>query len=219
MFAPEEFLDLSAFAHRALFAGVGAVWEALPRIPDYLARLLVAPAIQGEVEEGVSITGAVAIGEGTRVEAGVKIVGPAVIGRGCHLRQGAYLRGQVVIGDEVIVGHATELKSAILLDRAHAPHFNYVGDSILGSDCNLGAGTICSNVRLDLGPVRVRTEGGSVNTGLLKFGAVVGQGARTGCHVVLNPGTLLGRGVLVWPGLAISGYFPRGTIQHPGLPG
>ena len=209
MLGPEDFFDLGGFAHRDLFAGVRYVWEALARLEGYCARVTES-RLEGTVEPGACLDGPVWIGEGTVVEAGAKIIGPAIIGAGCQVRQGAYLRGLVVVGDEAIVGHASEVKGAILLDGACAPHFNYVGDSILGPGSNLGAGTICSNVRLDRAPVSVWAGGREYRTGLAKLGAVVGQGVQTGCHCVLNPGTLLGRGVVVLPGASLTGYFPSG---------
>ncbi len=209
MLGPADFFDLDGFAHAELFAGVEYVWQALDRLPDYLARFG-GSQLAGNIEQGAVLSGPVWIGEGTVVESGVRIIGPAIIGRGCHIRSGAYLRGLVVVGDEAIVGHATELKVAILLDRAHAPHFNYVGDSILGPDSNLGAGTICSNVRLDRQSIIVHAGGRRINTGTWKLGAIVGQGVQTGCNSVLNPGTLLGRGVVVLPGASIAGYYPSG---------
>jgi len=210
MLRPEDFFDLATFAHRDLFAGVRYVWEALPRLPDYLAGLG-APQVAGQVEVGAVLTGPVWLGEGSVVEAGVKICGPVVVGRGCQLRPGAYLRGPVVVGDEAIVGHATELKGAILLDGASAPHFNYVGDSILGPRSNLGAGAICSNVRLDRERVAVWAGGRKYDTGLAKLGAILGEDVQAGCHAVLNPGTLLGPGVVVLPGASVVGYFPCGV--------
>jgi bifunctional N-acetylglucosamine-1-phosphate-uridyltransferase/glucosamine-1-phosphate-acetyltransferase GlmU-like protein len=110
------------------------------------------------------------------------------------------------------VGHATEVKESILLPDAHAPHFNYVGNSIIGLGANLGAGAICSNFKLTKTPVVVRLGDAEYDTGLLKFGAVVGDGSQVGCNAVLNPGTLLGRNVLTYPGISLRGYFGDNAI-------
>ena len=204
-----DFFDLSRFAHAALFEGTRFVWEALERLPAYIAEHM-ATGVDGQVMPGAVIEGEVYIGEGTVVQPGAMIIGPALIGKGCQVRHCALIRGNVILGDRAVVGHATEIKTAVLLDDAAAPHFNYVGDSILGPGSNLGAGTICSNVRLDRAPVSVWAGGREYRTGLAKLGAVVGQGVQTGCHCVLNPGTLLGRGVVVLPGASLTGYFPSG---------
>jgi NDP-sugar pyrophosphorylase family protein len=153
MLAPEDFFDLSLFEHRELFDGLEFVWQVLPRIEDYLGRVIghtVQPRIHGRIEEGATLVNkdAIFIGEGTVVESGAYIAGPAIIGKACEIRQGAYIRGGVVIGDSCVVGHASELKTAVMLNGSHAPHFDYVGDSVLGNRVNLGAGTKLSNLSI-----------------------------------------------------------------------
>jgi NDP-sugar pyrophosphorylase family protein len=211
MLAPDDFLDLTDFAHRALFDGCEFVWEALKRLPDYLEANL-RPAIEGTVMPGAWVGDRVAIGPGTVVETGAMINGPAIIGRDCRVRGGAYVRENVVAGDRVVIGHATEVKSSILLDTAQAPHLNYVGDSILGRETNLGAGTILSNLKVTEGEVVIQIEGQAHATGLRKFGAVLGDGAETGCNSILNPGTLVGKRTLIYAGCSLRGVIPPDSI-------
>ncbi len=199
MTSPLSFFDLTDFAHRALFEGVEHAWEALDRLPDFFNQPR-AWQILGEVRPGAVIVGNVSIGRGTVVEPGAYIIGPAIIGEKCEIRHGAYLRGNALIGDGGVVGHCSEVKSAILLPGAKAPHFNYVGDSILGCEVNLGAGTICANLRLDWQEVIVRFGGKTFPTGRQKLGAIIGDGAQTTCNTVLNPGTLIPKGALVQSG-------------------
>ncbi len=209
---PEYYFDLSDFAHRELFTGVERVWEVLPRLRDYLAAHL-RPALEGTVMPGAWVEeDAVYLGPGAVVEPGAYVKGPAIIGPGTIVRHGAYIREHCLIGAGCVVGHATELKSAILLDGAQAPHFNYVGDSILGRRVNLGAGTKLSNFKNDGSEVKVRLEGHELPTGLRKFGAVIGDGAATGCNCVTSPGTLVGPGVMVYGGAVLRGAYRAHTI-------
>jgi len=120
----------------------------------------------------------------------------------------------VITGEDCVLGHASEFKNCLLLDGAQAPHFNYVGDSILGNGAHLGAGVICSNLRLDQGEVTVRLAARTIKTGLKKFGAVLGDRAEVGCNAVLNPGTLLGPRSLVMPGMAFGGVLPPAHLAR-----
>ena len=152
------------------------------------------------------------LGEGVKIEPGCYSKGPTIIGDRAELRCGCYIRGEVIVGAEAVVGHCSELKHALLLPKAKAPHFNYVGDSILGRDVNLGAGTICSNVKLLKGNVVVRSGGERLDSGLRKFGAIVGDGCHTGCNVVLNPGTLAERDCRFLPLVSAAGHFTAGSV-------
>lgn len=136
---------------------------------------------------------------GAIIEAGAYVSGPAYIESGATVRHGAYIRGQVYVCSGAVVGHTSELKGALLLNQAKAAHFAYVGDSVLGIDCNLGAGTKCANLRLDHGQVPVRVDGTTVSSGLKKFGAVFANRAQTGCNAVLNPGSILLQDAIVMP--------------------
>ena len=211
---PGDFFDLERFAHAALFAGAEHVWQALDRIGKYLESL--GPArIEGEVAAGAWLSGAVSVGRGSVIEPGAYVQGPCVIGRDTEVRHGAYIRGNVVVGDGCVVGHTTEVKGSILLDGAKAGHFAYLGDSILGNDVNLGAGTKLANLRLDGRTIRVKVDGRSIDTGRRKFGAVLGDKVETGCNSVTNPGTLLGRGSVLLPCQVAVGYHPAASRIPP----
>ena len=225
---PEDFFNLSSFPHAdALFRGATYVWDALMpvRLQTFLAEFLREKAgIYGHVMPGVFIEdeARVYIGEGTVVESGVYIKGPVVIGRNCEIRQGAYLREHILTGDGCIIGHTTEVKHSILLDRSKAPHFSYVGDSILGNDVNLGAGTKLSNLPVTSDvkvekhsrpTIKIRMPDSQVvDTQLSKLGAIVGDNVETGCNVVTNPGCLLGRDTIVYPNSSLRGYYAPKTI-------
>lgn len=142
----------------------------------------------------------VRLGRGSVVEPGAVVKGPAWIGEDCQIRAGAYLRENVVVGNGVVLGNSCEFKNCVLFDEAEIPHFNYVGDSIVGHRGHLGAGVILSNVRLDRQPVKVAFDDGErVDTGLRKFGAIVGDHAEIGCNAVISPGSILGRGSVIYP--------------------
>ena len=211
-FSPKDFFDLSAFAHASIFDGCDNVWDVLGKIAPYV-RAHVTTEIRGRVEDGAHIIGEVFIDEGTVVESGAYVRGPAIIGKNCEIRTGAYLRGDALLGDGCIVGNATELKNTMFLGGAAAPHYNYCGDSVLGNNTNLGAGTKLSNYKIAADKtIRLVADGNVIDTGLIKFGAILGDGASTGCNSVLNPGTVLGRNVLVYACAAMRGYVPHDTI-------
>ncbi len=225
---PEDFFDLSNFPHAdALFSRTTYVWEALmpERLQTFLAKFLTKKSgIHGHVMPGVVIEDEtqVYIGEGTVIKLGVYIKGPAVIGRNCEIRQGAYLREHILTGDGCIIGHTTEVKHSIFLNRSKAPHFSYVGDSILGNDANLGAGTKLSNLPVT-NDVKVEKhsrpiikikmpDGQLIETQLSKLGAIIGDNVEIGCNVVTNPGCLLGKNTIVYPNASLRGYYAPNTI-------
>ncbi len=223
MLSPASFFDLDEFAHKDLFEGLEKVWEVIPRIGPWLEEKIRGKReILGRVMEGAWLEGeGIYIGPGALVEPGAYIKGPAWIGPGTKVSQGAYIRGNLVTGRDCTIGHATEAKNALFLDRAHAPHFAYVGDSVLGNRTNLGAGTKLSNVTVSSKKdpatgkrptLKIRVEDQVYDTGLEKFGAILGDGAQTGCNSVLNPGTLLGREVLVYACASVRGFVPQRSI-------
>ncbi len=157
-----------------------------------------------------------AFGRGVLVEPGAFIAGPTVLGDHTEVRQGAYLRGNCLVGKRCVVGHVTEVKHTIFLDDAKAGHFAYLGDSILGNQVNLGAGTKMANLRFVKGNVRVRTPEGTLDSGLRKFGAILGDQVQTGCNSVTNPGTVIGRRSFLLPNTtAPSGYHPENSMIRP----
>jgi acetyltransferase-like isoleucine patch superfamily enzyme len=156
------------------------------------------------------------IGPGTVVEPGALIKGPTVIGNNTEVRQGAYLRGDCLVGNGCVVGHTTEIKSSIMLDGAKAGHFAYIGDSILGNDVNIGAGTKLANLMVISGTVSVRSGKQRYETGRRKLGAILGDRTETGCNSVTSPGTLMGPGAIVYPCLSVpGGLYPGKTIIRP----
>lgn len=146
----------------------------------------------------------VQIGEGSLIESGALIKGPTIIGNNVEIRQGAYIRGNCIIGDNCVVGHATEMKNSIMLNGSKAAHFAYVGDSILGNDVNLGAGTRLANIYLRNINIIIIADNKKYRTDLKKLGAIIGDGTQTGCNCVCNPGTLIGRSSLIFPGVTVA---------------
>lgn len=204
---PQSLFSLENYSHAALFDGCSFAWEGLDKLLDYLSQQKLGE-IEVEIPSSVVLVNPhlISIGKGCVIEPGVMIQGPCVIGEGCTIRHGAYLRGGVVLGKGCVVGHNTEVKHSIFLDRAAAPHFNYVGDSILGNDVNLGAGVKCANVRLDRLPVRIRAFGQVFETGLKKCGALIGDGSQLGCNSVANPGTIFSKNSTCLPCQNVGGY-------------
>jgi NDP-sugar pyrophosphorylase family protein len=200
MFAAENFLDFDHCEHAdSLFMDGEPVWAAISRIAGYL-EAKDGFSLGGEVSERAHIGDSVHIGEGTTVEPGAFIEGPTWIGKNCLVRAGAYVRGNVIAGDHCVLGNSSEFKNCLLFDHVETPHFNYVGDSILGYKAHLGAGVILSNVRLDRQPVLVRdADGEKHDTGLRKFGAIIGDRTEVGCNSVISPGSLLGRDCIIHP--------------------
>jgi UDP-N-acetylglucosamine diphosphorylase / glucose-1-phosphate thymidylyltransferase / UDP-N-acetylgalactosamine diphosphorylase / glucosamine-1-phosphate N-acetyltransferase / galactosamine-1-phosphate N-acetyltransferase len=199
MFEPERFLDFDRTSHRVIFENVSVVWQAIEKIGPYL-QFRLKPAIKTSSHAGAHIGENVFIDEGTVIEPGAHIKGPAWIGRNCQIRSGCYIRENVILGDGVVAGNSSEFKNSLVFDHAEVPHFNYVGDSILGHRAHLGAGVILSNVRLDRREVVVTgANGHPIPTGLRKFGAIVGDFAEVGCNSVLSPGSILGRHAIVYP--------------------
>ena len=190
-----------------------APWDWLKTIGAALASVGEAPAARA-IPPGVHVEGAVWLHASVKLPAHATIIGPCWIGANTDLRPGVFIRGNVIIGERCVLGNACEFKNCMLMDDAQVPHFSYVGDSILGNGAHLGAGAICSNLRLDQQPIVVRGPDATYETGLRKFGAILGDKAEVGCNAVLNPGSVLGRRALVMPAIAFSGHLPEATIAH-----
>ena len=247
--APGAFFErLAEFPHAALFEGVERVWEAVGRLGGFIRKLVdeadapLAEAPGLRVEEGLAASeGLLVLKErlkipsvgllaeaGARIEPGVVIKGPAALCAGAEIRHGAYLRGDCLIGPGAVVGHATEVKNSAFLNGAEAGHFAYVGDSLLGADANLGAGVKLANLQFRTeeekraGAARsvvIRADGEPLDTGLAKFGAVVGDDAEIGCNAVTSPGALLGPGCWVAPGVVVpKGVWPARTFIRGARP-
>jgi NDP-sugar pyrophosphorylase family protein len=209
---PPLFADLpDLFAARF---DAAAPWALLGEALDEVLSQLPASDIQGQLSPEVHLAGdRIVICPGARVHPTAVIEGPVFIGQEAEIRPGAYIRGGAWIGEKCVVGANTEVKRAILLRHAKAPHLNYVGDSILGADVNLGAGTILSNFRHDGKPIEIPFNGHRLATGRRKLGAVLGDGVLTGCNAVLHPGVVVGRETQIYPGVQLRpGIYPERSI-------
>lgn len=192
-----------------------APWEWLRQIAPALAAAGAQPlSPELTIPPGVQIKGAVWLHPTVKLPAYATLIGPAWIGANTEIRPGAFVRGNVIVGEGCVLGNACEFKNCLLMDRVQVPHFSYVGDSILGNGAHLGAGAICSNLRLDQKPIVVRTDLATFETGLRKFGAILGDEAEVGCNAVLNPGAILGKRALVMPTVPFTGVLPAATIAH-----
>ena len=181
-------------------------WEMLPKIKDVIAKLL-ETGIDGfsELKPGVLV------GRDVKIADTVTIDAPAIIGHGTEIRPGAYIRGNVITGEDCVMGNSSEYKNCILLDKVQTPHYNYVGDSILGNKSHTGAGTICSNLKSDGKAIVVRGEE-NYETGLRKIGGILADGADVGCGCVINPGTVIGKNTSVYPLTSLRGVYPANCI-------
>ena len=211
MHTPTDFFDLQHTEHRVIFENVEFVWQALSKIAPYL-QFRLKPEILGKTIGKPFISNAVFIGKGTFIEQGAMIKGPAWIGENCELRNGCYIRENVIMGNGVVAGNSCEFKNCLIFDEAQIPHYNYVGDSILGYKAHLGAGVILSNVKLDKTNVTIPGPDGAFSTGLRKFGAVVGDHAEVGCNSVLSPGSLIGKNSVLYPGSQWRGFLPANRV-------
>lgn len=221
---PTALFALSDPTTAAFFDGCDYVWEAIPQIKRHVARLTAAGRrIDGTVMDGAWLGDApIVIEAGAVVEPGAYVVGPAYIGAGATVRHGAYVRENVIMLAGSTLGHASEAKNALFLPGAAAPHFAYVGDSILGHHVNLGAGTKLSNLGIlsakdaatgKRPTIRLVVDGVEYDTGLTKFGAILGDEAQTGCNAVLNPGSIIGPRTLVYANTSLrKGYHPADSI-------
>lgn len=191
-----------------------APWALLGAPLDALFAALPDDDVQVRLPPEVHLAGnKIVVERGVRLHPGVVIEGPAFVGRGTEIRPGAYVRGGAWIGAGCVVGANVEIKRAILLPGAKAPHLNYVGDSVLGAGVNLGAGTILSNFRHDGGEIHIPAPGGPLATGRRKLGAILGDGVLTGCNCVLHPGCVVGRGTMLYPGVMLrAGVYPEGSV-------
>lgn len=199
--------DLEHTLAAGVFDGAEYPWEILPRLKEFIAAL--GAGLGPEYErrgEGIYIH------RSASVAPTANLTGPLIVCAGAEIRHCAYIRGSAVIGEGAVVGNSTEVKNALFFDFAKAPHFNYVGDSIMGFRSHIGAGVICSNLRLDDLAVTVHDGRDRIATGMRKFGAMIGDFAQAGCNSVLNPGTVLGRGCMVYPCTAVRGAFDAGSV-------
>ena len=178
----------------------------LPKIKGYIQKL-----IDEKLEGFTEIKENVFVGENVKISTTATIEGPAIIGEGTEIRPGAYIRGNVITGKNCTIGNSTEIKSSILLDKVQVPHYNYVGDSVLGNHAHMGAGAVCSNLKADGKNVVIHADE-DYETGLRKVGGILGDNADVGCGCVLNPGTIIGKNTSVYPLISLRGVYPENSI-------
>ena len=204
-----ELYDLAHTLAAPLLSKYEYPWEALPHIKEFvieLGKTLSADEYESPAEN-------VWIAKSAVIAPSATVSAPCIIGKNTELRTGAFIRGSVIVGEGCVVGNSCELKNAILFDNVQVPHFNYIGDSILGYRSHTGAGAITSNVKSDKTLVSVKGKGGeAIPTGLKKFGAMLGDFVEVGCNSVLNPGTIIGRNTNVYPLSSVRGTVPPNSI-------
>lgn len=189
-----------------LFEGAEYPWEMLPKIKDYIKKL-----ISEGIEGYKLIADDVLVGENVKIYPTAVIEGPTIIGSGTEVRPGAFIRGAVITGEGCVIGNSTELKNCVLCDKVQVPHYNYVGDSVLGYHAHMGAGSICSNLKSDGKAVVIRGDE-IYETGIRKIGGILADGADIGCGCVLNPGTVIGKNTSVYPLISLRGVYPSDCI-------
>lgn len=204
----KNLFDLDKTIAKDLFEGAVYPWEVLPKIKEFIVKLgnTLDPEIYEKRGEDIWVA------KSAKVAPSAYLGGPLIICENAEIRHCAFIRGSAIVGAGAVVGNSTELKNAVLFDGVQVPHYNYVGDSILGYKAHTGAGAITSNLKSDKRLVTVMCDGEKVETGVKKFGAMLGDFADIGCNSVLNPGTVVGRGTRVYPLSMVRGYVPEHSI-------
>lgn len=208
MYKTKELYDLTRTLAGDYLSQFEYPWEALKGIKELILSL-------GEklpADEYDQISEHVWVHKTVKIFPNAYIGAPCIIGKNTEVRQCAFIRSAALIGESCVIGNSTEVKNAVIFDNVQVPHFNYVGDSILGFRSHLGAGAVTSNVKSDRTPVKVRSSDGTIETGLKKFGAMVGDNVEVGCNSVLNPGTVIGRNSNIYPLSSVRGTVPENSI-------
>ncbi|MBI2012186.1 glucose-1-phosphate thymidylyltransferase [Candidatus Daviesbacteria bacterium] len=190
-FKPTNYFDLTNFTQADIFEGVENIWEVLKKLSSYLNGIVIDPT--------------------AKVDPTAKILGPAIIGANTVIGFNALIRENVITGSDCIIGHGTEVKNSIILNNSFFSHMSYIGDSVIGNNINFGGGAKTGNLRLDKAPVTVKIGEEIIETGLEKFGAVVGDNTKIGINAVLNPGTILGKNCIVYPLVSVNGVFAENS--------
>ena len=209
MLKTEELFDLSHTAAKDLFISAEEPYSALKMIKEGIEKI----AKNGEYSEFLP---GVFVADGVKIAETATVLGPTVIGKDTEVRPGAYIRGSAIIGEGCVIGNSTEIKNAIIFDGVQIPHYNYVGDSILGYKSHMGAGAIASNFRLDHANIIIKDGDCRIETGLRKLGVLLGDFAEVGCGSVLSPGTVIGRKTIVYPLSHVTGVITGGQIFNNG---
>lgn len=200
----EELFDLSHTIAKDIFDGCEKPYHALTKIKEFCIQL------SKKLDDGYTmIAPDVWAAKDAKISDKATVIGPAIIGHNTEVRPGAYIRGSVIIGDGAVIGNSTEIKNAIIFDGAQLPHYNYVGDSIIGYRAHMGAGAIVSNFRLDHNNISIKSDDEKINTGLRKMGVLLGDRAEVGCNSVICPGSIIGRECVIYPLSRIIGILPE----------
>ena len=200
--------DLTQTNARKIFEGCTYPWEVLPKIKDFIIEL----GNSLDLNEYNKIGENIWISKTAKIAPTVFVSGPTIIGNNTEIRHCAFIRGNAIVGDNCVVGNSTELKNVILFNNVQVPHYNYVGDSILGYKSHMGAGSITSNVKSDKQLVIVKNGDSKIETGLKKFGAMIGDNVEIGCGSVLNPGSVIGRNSNIYPLSSVRGVISSNSI-------
>ncbi len=200
--------DLSASLAGDFLAELTYPWEALDHISEWVKKI--GPTLDEDIYEkrGEDIW----VAKSAKIYPTATLTGPLIIGEDTEVRPGAFIRGSAIIGDHCVIGNSTEIKNDIIFDHVQVPHYNYVGDSVLGTYSHMGAGSITSNVKADKTHVVVKCDGKEIDTGRKKFGAMLGDHVEVGCNTVLNPGTVVGRNTNIYPVSMVRGVVPADSI-------
>jgi len=191
---------------KPLFDSCEYPWQMLPKIKELILSL-----IENGIEGFTELKPGVLVGKDVKIAQTATIEAPAIIGHGTEIRPGAYIRGSVITGSGCVMGNSSEFKNCIILDKAQIPHYNYVGDSVLGNRAHMGAGSICSNLKSDGKAVVIHGDE-NIETGLRKIGGILADGADIGCGCVVNPGTVIGKNTSAYPLTALRGVYPANSI-------
>ena len=204
----EQLYDLKETVAREIFTGKTYPWEVLPLIGEFIVKLgnTLSPEEYDKIGDNIWVA------KTANIAPTAAINGPCIIGQNAEVRQCAFIRGNAIVGDGAVVGNSTELKNVILFNKVQVPHYNYVGDSVLGYKAHMGAGSITSNVKSDKNLVVVHGEDYEIETGMKKFGAMLGDYVEVGCNSVLNPGTVVGRNSNIYPLSCVRGVVPANSI-------
>ena len=204
----QELYNLDETIAKDIFEGATYPWEVLPKISEFILKLGSTLSVDEYEKKGENIW----ISKSAKVAPTASITGPAIIDHEADVRHCAFIRGSAIVGKNAVVGNSTELKNVILFNRVQVPHYNYVGDSILGYRAHMGAGAITSNVKADKTLATVNTPEGKIETGLRKCGAMLGDGADAGCGTVFNPGVVVGRNSNIYPLSMVREFVPANSI-------
>ena len=204
----KELYTLDETIAKDIFEGVTYPWEVLPKISRFIVELGNTLSEEEYEKQGENIW----IAKTAKVAKSASITGPAIIGKEAEVRHCAFIRGNAIVGEGAVVGNSTELKNVILFNKVQVPHYNYVGDAVLGYKSHMGAGSICSNVKSDKKLVVVKSPEGQIETGIKKFGAMLGDEVEVGCGTVLNPGSVVGSHSNIYPLSSVRGFVPANSI-------